>query len=264
VILRSPLLTEADLVRLVLEGSDAHREVLAARPNIGEKVSAELVRTENETVLVTLLHNATARISPATFDRLAELSKRMEPLREPMAYRKDMPPEAATKLCAIVSQTLKEFILKNYPIEPRRLEAAMAEAAGAVTEPREASSSPEENARKLIDKLYAAGQIKAGFLIRVLQQGNIELFELGLARLLEMSAEEVRQILYERGPKFVALVCRAVGIDRCVFLTVFNLTRKARSQRPILTADNITEVDAVFVKFTKTAALGVIQSRYGL
>ena len=113
--------------------------------------------------------------------------------------------------------------------------------------------------QKLVDKLFLAGQLKAGFLLRVLHQGQIDLFELAFARLLDLSITEMRQTLYERGHKSVAMACRAVGIDRCVFPTVYNLSRAARSLRPQLSTEDMAEVDFVFRGYTKTAALTEIQ-----
>ena len=63
-------------------------------------------------------------------------------------------------------------------------------------------------------------------------------------------------MLYQGGAGPVALACRAVGIDRCVFSTVYNLSRQARGLRPALTAQDKDEVEAVFKSFSKAEALG--------
>ena len=73
--------------------------------------------------------------------------------------------------------------------------------------------------------------------------------------MLDLSLTQLRQALYEKGPRPVALACRAVGIDRCVFATVFNLSRQARMMRPVLTAADKSEVAAVFDSFSKQAAM---------
>jgi uncharacterized protein (DUF2336 family) len=263
IIMRSPLLTEVDMLKLIAECGAAHHEALAARPKIGLKVCEALAASDNESVLCTLVHNATAHISPAAFERLAEKSRRIEALREPLAGRTDLPAEVATRMCTFVSETLKTFIVRNFSIPPETLESTVAEASAAMLRPHEPAAPGGDNARKLIDKLFLAGQLKAGFLIRVLQQGNIDLFELGLARLLDMKLAETRQLLYENGPRPVALACRAVGIDRCVFPTVYNLSRKARAIRPTLAADTMVDVDDVFGKFSKTDALKAIQTLEG-
>ena len=44
----------------------------------------------------------------------------------------------------------------------------------------------------------------------------------------------------------MALACRAAGIDRSVFMTVFNLSRQARGASPSLSAQDHAEIDARF------------------
>jgi hypothetical protein len=119
--------------------------------------------------------------------------------------------------------------------------------------------TPTEGAQKLIDKLSGAGQLKAGFLLRVLHQGQADLFDLAFARLLELNLNDTRKALYDGGPSTVALACRAVGIDRSVFPTVFNLSRAARGLHATLTHDQRTEVDGIFSKYDRPAAIKRLQ-----
>jgi uncharacterized protein (DUF2336 family) len=261
VILRSPLLTDEDMLRLIAESDVGHQEAVAARPHIGETVSAALAKSENETVLVTLVRNATARISGATYEVLVDKSRKFVALQEPIAYRKDLPPALATKMCGWVSDALKTYISRNYPIEHATLDAAMASAEHSLnSEPPAPRPTPAESAHKLVEKLYTAGQLKAGFLLRVLHQGQIDIFDLAFAKLLDLPLHETRRTLYERGPKPVALACRAVGIDRCVFTTVFKLSRQARLMKPVLTAADMQIVDGTFSTYTKTAAHEELQA----
>jgi hypothetical protein len=53
---------------------------------------------------------------------------------------------------------------------------------------------------------------------------------------------------------------RAVGIDRCVFNTVFNLSRQARGMRTTLAPTDLAEVDRVFASVSKPSALGELAS----
>lgn len=261
VILRSPLLTDEDMLRLIAERDNAHQEAVAARPHIGEAVTEALAKCKAETVLVTLVRNATAKISSSTYEVLVEKSRAIAGLREPMTRRPDLPPVLATKMCDWVSDALKIYIVRNYSIEPTRLDTALVLAENDVkNEPQSSKPTPTESAAKLIDKLHTAGQLKAGFLLRVLHQGQIDLFDMAFARLLELPLTELRQNLYERGPKAVALACRAVGIDRCVFATVFKLSRQARLMKPVLTPTDMVVVEQAFTDFSKQEALDELQS----
>jgi uncharacterized protein (DUF2336 family) len=260
VILRSPLLTEADVLRMIAQSGSGHHEAVATRAHIGEPVTEALVKLDAEPVLTALVRNVTARISPSSFETLVEKSKRIAGLQDPLAKRQDLPPALATRMCDWVSDALKTYITTNYRIAPVTLDKALGQAEQAVrSEPRTAKAQPAESAQKLIDKLATSGQLKAGFLLRVLHQGQIDLFDLAFARLLNTPLLDTRRKLYEAGPRPVALACRAVGIDRCVFATVFNLSRQARNQRPVLSSVELAEVQTVFNNFTKSGALTEFQ-----
>jgi uncharacterized protein (DUF2336 family) len=260
-LLRSPLLTDTDFLKLITQASEAHHEVVASREHIGEPVTQELAKSGVESVLVALVRNATAKISPRTFETLVEKSRNIERLHEPLTQRSDLPPVLATKMCEWVSDALKTYIARNYAIAPERLTAAMNQAETLVkSEPAAPRNPPAESAQKLIEKLAASGQLKAGFLLRVLHQGQLDLFDLALAKLVGLPLPELRKKFYDGGPRAVALACRGVGIDRCVFNTVFNLSRQARDMRSSLSHADMAEVDKVFATVSKPSALSELAS----
>ncbi len=260
-LLRSPLLTDADVLRLLAAASEAHYEAVAARAHIGEPVTELLARSEAEPVLVALVRNATAKISTLAFETLVEKSRRLESLHEPLTHRPDLPPVLAARMCEWVADALKTYIAANYRIAPERLSTAMTQAETVVTsEPAAPRTPPAESAQKLIDKLASSGQLKAGFLLRVLHQGQSDLFDLALAKLVNMPLAELRHKFYDGGPRAVALACRGVGIDRCVFNTVFNLSRQARNLRAALSPADLAEVERVFATTTKPNALAELNS----
>jgi uncharacterized protein (DUF2336 family) len=262
IILRSPLLTDDDVLRMVVECDVGHQEAVAARENISEPVTEALAKCEAESVLIALVCNETAKISSITYETLVEKSRRVASLQDPLVRRNELPPVLATRMCGWVSDALKTYITQNYTVEATRLNAAFEHAETIVkSEPATPKTPPAEGAQKLIEKLAIAGQLKAGFLLRVLHQGQMDLFDLAFARMLDLPLDELRQTLYEKGPKMVALCCRAVGIDRCVFVTVFNLSRQARKMRPVLSALDMGEVEAVFNIFSKTAAMAELHKQ---
>ena len=172
-----------------------------------------------------------------------------------------MPTELANNMCSWVSDALKVYIQNNYQMAPRRVDLALSEANTALkSEPLGPKDPPADSAQKLIEKLAASGQLKAGFLMRVLSQGQIDLFDLAFARLLDVDLTVFRDFFYKDGVKLVALACRAAGIDKSVFATVFNLSRQARNKAPALGRPELNEVDSIFASYTKASALEVLKA----
>jgi uncharacterized protein (DUF2336 family) len=260
-ILHSPLLTEADSLRLIAQASVAHQEAVAGRPGIGIPVTDALTACDTESVLLALVRNATAKISDKGYKNLVQKSRSIQGLQEPLIHRSDMPSELATNMCSWVSDALKVYIQNNYHMAPKRVDVALSEAANVLrSEPAGPKDPPADSAQKLIEKLAASGQLKAGFLMRVLSQGQIDLFDLAFARLLEVELLSFRTFFYEEGVRLVALACRAAGIDKSVFATVFNLSRQARNKAPALGRPEMAEVDSIFASFTKPAALEALKA----
>jgi uncharacterized protein (DUF2336 family) len=261
-ILNSPLLTETDVLTLIAEAGVAHAEAVAGRPNIGEPVTEALAHSEHESVLLALVRNVTARISETTYGVLVEKSRAITGLAEPLVRRPDLPPQLATQMCEWVSDALKSYIKTNYAIAPRTVDSAMVHANKVLkSEPPGPKDPPPDSAQKLIEKLAASGQLKAGFLMRVLSQGQADLFDLAFARLLEVELEKFRPFFYQDAIRPVALACRAAGIDRSAFATVFNLSRQARGSHKSLASTDMGEVETLFNGITRPMALAEIRSQ---
>jgi uncharacterized protein (DUF2336 family) len=257
-ILRSHRLGDAEILAFLVDADTELQALCAQRPHIGEPVTAKLAQSDAEPVLVTLVRNATARIGASTFEALIEKSRHFASLQEPLAHRADLPAPLALRMCDWVSDALKSYIAKSGRLAPDVTEGLVVQAAQSITIKPPLDSL--DSCQKLVDKLAVGGQLKAGFLLRVLQHGQIDLFDVAYAKLLELRLSVFRELFYRRGPKPVAFACRAAGIDRSVFSTVFTLSRRARALDPGLTTEERAGVDAIFASVSRKDAMVFIQS----
>jgi uncharacterized protein (DUF2336 family) len=253
ILARSPLLSDADLIRVIESGSEGHQIAVAARPAIGEGVSAALARHACEAAVIALLRNSTAKLGWSAFEQLSERARKSSDLQEPLVRRSDLPPELAHRLTLWVSGALKTALIARYPEAAQTLGSAIGETTASFESGEPAISGV--NARKLVEKLHHSGQLRASFLIRVLNQGQMELFEYAFAALLSMEPETMRKALYGDNPMTVALACRAAGIDRSVFQTVFNLSRHHRRVTAQLSDSDQKQIGTIFTQVPKTEAL---------
>ncbi|HWA31225.1 MAG TPA: DUF2336 domain-containing protein [Rhizomicrobium sp.] len=262
IILRSRKLTDANILKFLEQSSTAHQETVAQRRNIGEPVTDVLARSDVETVLLALVRNTTARIGAHAFQTLIEKSRGIEGLQSPLVHRQDLPTVLATKMTEWVSDALKSHIATNFKMDAATTEAAVEQAAHQVRAQPIADLSQGDSSQKLVEKLFTAGQLKAGFLLRVLHQGQIDLFDIAFARMLGIELNNFKRAFYQQGPRAVALACRAVGIDRAVFPTVFNLSRQARAGSPIISPEQRAEVENVFKVFTRADAVAIFKAQH--
>lgn len=241
IIAASPLLKDADLIRLLVEATIEHQIEVAKRPNLGAPVVEAILSQEEPAVLTALACNETADIGLAGMERLVEASRRIAALRSPLARHPRLNSQLAQRLYLWVGQSLRAAIVSRFEINAAALDAAIAasirDAHGAQrAAPHvvwERDGERELMERRLVDKLFAAGQLRPGYLLRSLRERRLSLFMAALAKLGGFDLVQVqRAVASEDKPELLALACAAVGIDQSVFPTILQLVRSINDGRP--------------------------------
>jgi len=225
----SSALRDVDLIEIVRHRTLQHQLAVAIRKDISENVSEALVGTGHEDVIVALLSNADARISANVMQHLVDESKRVDRYQTPLVRRPDLPRELARRMCMWVSAAMRKHIVEHYAVDLHDLDDDIAGAAKEVAAEAEAAADSQSPAQSLVQKLHDAGELTAGFVLKSLSQGQITLFELSFAKLTGLRPVLLRRIVYEPGGEGLAILCRAIGVDAQVFLSMYRLTRKARA-----------------------------------
>lgn len=232
VIAGSPLLTDHDLLRLLVEATLEHRIEVARRPGIGPAVVEAILEQDRPELLSALAGNSSAEIEPPAMTRLVAGARHAVGVRAPLARHPRLGPDAAAALYAWVGGTLRETLAARFALDPAALTAPMEGAvpqahgsAGLGSGRDPAGPDRAEMERRLVAKLDGAGQLRPGYLLRALREGKLGLFLTVLATLGGFPLERVREAVEDARPDRLALACAAIGIDRSVFPTVLALVR---------------------------------------
>ena len=250
----SNVLNDADLIDIVQHRSLQHQLSIAVRHDLGESVSEALVETENEDVIVTLLCNQSANFSQEVLAHLVEESERVDRYQRPLLHRHELPTPLAKKMYGWVSEALQHYIVENFDIDPQELGVLMDETEKEVIEEVKEKSKKVSASQALIDKLYNAGQLTPTFLLKALRQGEVTLFELGLAKLTKVPPAMMKQLVYQPGSENLAVSCKAIGMDRSVFLAIYKHIRMMRDQRTDLTDEETKRVNSMYSTMDKDEA----------
>lgn len=193
----------------------------ARRADLTPEDATALADARDPLVAAALAGNTAAPLTSQALDSLADLARHHAGVREVMARRPDLQPAQAAVLARGASPGLRARLAARFG----RAELARCEAPGA--EVAEAA----EGERRFADKLLATGRLQPGYLVRVLREGRMGLFEAGLAALAGFEREDAARAV-QGDPGRLAAAVRAVGMDRSVFPTVLALVRKLTGGRP--------------------------------
>jgi uncharacterized protein (DUF2336 family) len=242
VIAQSPVLQDADLIRLLVDATLEHQIEVARRPRLGPPVIAAILQQSEPAVLTALAGNSTAEVSPQDLSTLVAICERVTALSFPLARHPRLTDDLARSLYAWVGQALRQSLTERFDLDTEALDAALAQSAreahggvalqidGAMVRPRQGEQ--EDMERRLIAKLDVAGQLRPGYLLRALREQKLSLFVGGLTTLGRFEPAHVQRAVDADKPELLALACAAVGIDRSVFPTILELVRELNGGRP--------------------------------
>lgn len=262
IIARSPVLQDHDLIRLLVQATLEHQIEIARRPNLKAPVVEAIISRDEPAVLTALASNDTAEISPDAMGRLVGRSREVVALRSPLARHPRLSTELAEQLYLLVGRALRDALSSRFHLDERKMQTAVdaalraAHRGDAVSDigPVEVDEDREDMERSLIEKLDSAGQLRPGYLLRVLREGRLQLFVMALARLGKFESAQIRRAIDSGRPELLALACSAVGIDRSVFPTILEHVRQLNGGRPGGGDEGVRRAASAFGPFTPDIA----------
>jgi uncharacterized protein (DUF2336 family) len=266
IIAQSPVLKDVDLVRLLVEATIEHQIEVARRPQIPGSVVEAILEQAEPAVLTALAGNHTAELSPQDMEELVEASRQIAAMRTPLSQHPKLTGQLAKRLYLWVGLALRKGLADRFRLDVTILDEALAaslnEAHAGLTVapsseavPRTAREGEREMMeQRLIDKLYSAGQLRPGYLIRALREGRLGLFAGALAMLGRFDTAHVQATLDSDRPELLALACAAVGIDRSVFPDILSMTRELNNGRPGGGAEGARKASVAFAPVSPEVA----------
>lgn len=256
ILIRSEVLRDIELIEIIQQRTMEHQLAISMRPYVSEQVSDALVETDHEEVIRTLLSNDGARIADNTMGELVEQSQRITSFQKPLVHRRDLPQDLATKLYWGVSAALRKHIVENYEIDRGDLDETiegavkdiLAEEADAAKQPSAPQSPPAP-----------AEPEDEHILIRLLRQGEIAMFLDKFTALSGLRITLVRRLLFESGGEGLAIVARAIGLDKHSFITIFLRFRQGRLGDKQVEGDELSRASQFFDRVDPTQAQALMR-----
>jgi hypothetical protein len=95
--------------------------------------------------------------------------------------------------------------------------------------------------------------------VEALRRGDLRLFEARFAELAGLRAPQVHRILYGTSGEDLAIVCRALGIDKLLFASIFLLSHKDHPAESKVGPRDLSRVTAFYDRITDESARQVLQ-----
>lgn len=221
VLQRSTVLTDEDLLRIVSDRSQDHIRAVAQRPEVSERVSDAIVTVGDDFALDALLRNDGARLSRSGMEQAVDRARSNQMLHESVVGRSDLPLDLLNEMYFLVEQRLRRQILeRNQQVDPAALDAALRGARRRMEASALVSQEELREAQRDIAKAKAAGELTARLLIGLYRDKKPNHFLWGFAELTGVDFDTASTIINRQDIDALAMVCRAAGIERPLFVTI--------------------------------------------
>lgn len=260
ILVTSQTLTDEDLVTVVATQGRDHAEAVAQRASINEAVADALVATGDLRVMRIVAENLGAMLSQKAVNVLAASARFTAELRGPVMRRPEMSRDAAVDLYWWVSLDLRRYALKRFGIEAGQIDEALAKTIETLLNYHKLDKTNDETMMQVADWLAERQAMTARILPQILRMGHYRLFNIVLGRLSTLPLDLIDAIMGEMGGRGLAVLCRALGLDKAAFVSLFLLSRGARSGEQVVHPRELSYALAAFDRMSVTLAQDLLRT----
>jgi len=127
-----------------------------------------------------------------------------------------------------VSAALRQVILQKFDIDADTVDDLLEKAVFEELQSAEADIRKPEKRAELAEALLASQEVTPKLLVSILEEGEVALFVSVFRKMTDLKEKLVMRMLFEPGGEGLAIACRAVGLEKVIFTSIFSLSRKAR------------------------------------
>ena len=257
---QSKTLTDDDLITVIATQTTDHAAAIAERAEINEAVADALVVTGDVHVMQLVAENLGAHLSTRAVTTLSDSARFTAALREPIMKRPEMTKDAAARLYWWISQDLRRFAMKRFGLAAGQIEQSLARTIEELLGYHELDKANDKIMLQVANWLEERDVVSIRMLPQILRLGHFRLFNILLARLINLDLSLVDAVTTETGGRGLAVICRALGVNKASFVSMFLLSRGAREGEQVVHPRELSYALAAFDKLSINLAYDLLRS----
>jgi len=208
----STVLSDADLIEIVRNSAPTKQKAIASRKVVSAPVADALVETENEDVVSTLVANEGAEITETSLQKVVDTLGDRPSVNEPLALRNKLPVAVAERLVTLVSESLRDHLLKRPDISPEVVGDLVLQSRERATLSLIAAQASDAEVQALVDQLHRNARLTPSIILRSLCMGDLTFFEFALSKLSQVPIRNARILIHDDGPLGLRAILRKASI----------------------------------------------------
>lgn len=222
VLKNSPVITDEDLVEIVLAGSSEKQVAIAQRPTLGEGLTEVIALYGSKEAVEAATLNEGAAFSDDAYGGVIKRFANDNDIQSALVSRSSLPMHITEKLVNIVSGELFDRLVNTHELPPQ---LAIEIAAGAreratldLVEQAGLTTDPE----RFVQQLHLNGRLTPSLIMRALCLGHISFVEYAMAELSAVPRTKAWLMIHDAGALGLKTIFERAGLPSGMF-TAFRL-----------------------------------------
>lgn len=208
----STVLGEMDLIYIIKSKPADYWRAIAKRTALNESVVDSLANTGDGDTAIILANNDNISLTDHAARILGDMASEYKDLAEPLLRRTDVCQDIHETLYLLVGDAMKHDIKKRHDVADDTLDQAMNDAITTL------------QTDKHDDDASAFVVMNEHILIDFLKQKELTMFIDGLQMLSGLDRDICIRIMSDNDPRMLAVICRAKGIQKAEFMSLYLLS----------------------------------------
>jgi uncharacterized protein (DUF2336 family) len=235
VILKSPILTDADLTEISRNRGQQHLIAIANRSNLNEAVTDAILKYGGKDASRALARNPSAWFTAQGYAALLAIAERDDNVAESLGLRSDLPTEMLDSLLARASETVRARLLKSASPQVReKLQAPLASAPAQAAGPKATTSDDYTEAKAAVIVLNKGGQLSDSSVNRFAIRREYPNVIAALTLLSGADLDVIAQLMEEESGSGLIIACRGSRLNWQTTTAILNTRRVPPLPKPQL------------------------------
>ena len=228
VISDSVVLTDGDLVSIVEDGDTDKQLAIANRDEVSEFVAGALVERGNEDVVVAVVSNPGAELNEPALGKALDRFGDSPRLQAPMVGRATLPVAVAERLVSLVSDKLKDELVRRHEISPDMATDLVLEGRERATLALLSDDTGANNVEELVREMARNGRLTDSILLRAACTGDLAFVAAGLAVRAKIAFRNADMLVHDDGANGLKSLASKAGMsehDRIILRAAVDVAR---------------------------------------
>ncbi len=222
VLLKSKVLSEADLLEFASHGSQQHVLAIAARPALSEAVTDAILEHAGREISRALARNAGARFSDRGLAKLVAAAERDDAIAESLCLRADLPPAMLHHVLAKATVAIRTGLLKSAPAQLRQKIQSAINIIGGQSGATKSDPIDYAAALPMVDGLNRTGKLNDSTVNRFAIQRDYAKLGAALSVLSGAAIDTIELLMPDKDPTGLIIASRASRLNWQTTLAIIN------------------------------------------